>query len=66
MVIQGIVFQLQSLTDKAFLGNMDSIYISALGASQFPFYASMDTLVALASGITLENIQRKEFASGKI
>lgn len=53
MVIQGIVFQLQSLTDKAFLGNMDSIYISALGASQFPFYASMDTLVALASGVII-------------
>ncbi|MDD6038661.1 MAG: MATE family efflux transporter [bacterium] len=53
MVIQGIVFQLQSLTDKAFLGNMDSIYISALGASQSPFIASMDTMVALASGVVI-------------
>ena len=34
LIIQGMVFQLQSLTDKAFLGNLDTVYVSAAGAGQ--------------------------------
>lgn len=53
IVIQGIVFQLQSLTDKAFLGNLDTKYISALGAAQFPYNTTMDTVVALGIGLVV-------------
>ena len=34
LIIQGMAFQLQSLTDKAFLGNLDTAYVSAAGAAQ--------------------------------
>lgn len=53
VIIQGLVFQMQSLTDKAFLGNIDSTYISALGAAQFPFNTTLDSVVALGTGITI-------------
>lgn len=57
IVVQGIVFQIQSLTDKAFLGNIDSKYLSALGASQAPFYTTMDTVFALMTGVVILSSQ---------
>lgn len=63
MIVQGIVLQLQSLTDKAFLGKINSTFISALGASQFPLYASMDTLFALSTGLTI--IVSRMYGAGK-
>lgn len=53
LIIQGLVFQLQSLTDKAFLGNLNTQYLSAIGASQFPLGTTLDTLVALCTGVTI-------------
>lgn len=53
IIIQGVVFQLQSLTDKAFLGHLDSKLISALGSAQFPFYTTMDALVGIGTGVTI-------------
>lgn len=57
IVIQGIVFQLQSLTDKAFLGNLGTKYISALGAAQFPYNTTMDAVVALSTGLVIFTAQ---------
>lgn len=51
--VQGLVFQLQSLTEKAFLGNLDTNYLSAIGATQFPLFSTVDSLVALCTGITI-------------
>ena len=53
MIIQGIVFQLQSLTDKAFLGHLDTKYISALGAAQFPFFMVVESLIAVGTGVVI-------------
>lgn len=53
MIIQGLVFQLQSLTDKAFLGNINTIYISAIGAAQFPLNTTLDSLVAVSTGLII-------------
>ena len=53
MVVQGFVFQIQSLTDKIFLGNIKTIYLSAMGAAQFPLGTTMDTLFAICIGITV-------------
>lgn len=53
IVIQGVIFQVQSLTDKAFLGNINAKYISALGAAQFPFNTTLDSLAALCTGIII-------------
>lgn len=57
IIIQGIVFQIQSLTDKAFLGNVAAKYISALGAAQFPYSTTMDSVVALSTGLIIYTAQ---------
>lgn len=53
IAVQGIVFQLQSLTDKAFLGKIDDKYISALGAQQFPYGTTVTTITALMTGLII-------------
>jgi len=53
LIIQGVVFQLQSLTDKAFLGNLDTKYVSAIGAATLPFNASMDSFAAICTGLVI-------------
>lgn len=53
LMIQGLVFQMQSLTDKAFLGNIDTHYVSAIGAAQLPLTATMDSLVAISTGLII-------------
>lgn len=53
IVIQGLVYELQSLTDKAFLGNLKTEYVSAIGAAQLPLNATMNGLVALSVAITI-------------
>lgn len=63
MVIQGIVFELQSLTDKAFLGRVDDVYIAVAGAVQFPVGTTFSFLVALCTGTTI--IVSQLFGAGK-
>lgn len=63
MVIQGIVFELQLLTDKAFLGRVDDVYIAAAGAIQFPVGATSAFLMALSTGTTI--IVSRLFGVGK-
>ena len=53
MIIQGLVFQLQSLTDKAFLGNVDTLFLSAMGAAQIPFNTTVDSVAVICTGITI-------------
>ncbi len=53
LIIQGFVFQLQSLTDKAFLGNLDTQYVSAVGAAQMPYGTTVDSLVAMSVGLII-------------
>ena len=53
IIIQGLVYELQSLTDKAFLGYLKTEYVSAIGAAQLPLNATMDGLVALSVAITI-------------
>lgn len=53
LIIQGLVFQLQSLTDKAFLGNLDTKYVSAVGAAQMPFYTVVDSMGAITIGLVI-------------
>jgi putative MATE family efflux protein len=63
IIIQRLVFQVQSLTDKLFLGSLDTKYLSALGSSQFPFNTTLDSLVALSTGIVI--IVANAFGAGK-
>ena len=63
LIIQGLVFQLQSLTDKAFLGNLDTKYVSAVGAAQMPFYTVVDSVGAITIGLVI--ILSKLYGAGK-
>ena len=63
LIIQGLVFQLQSLTDKAFLGNLDTAYVSAAGAAQMPYLATMDSIVAISTGLVI--IVSKLYGAGE-
>ncbi len=63
IIIQGLVFQLQAIVDKAFLGRIDTKYLSAVGIAQFPFFASIDALVAICTGLTI--IVAKKYGAGK-
>lgn len=63
LIIQGLVFQLQSLTDKAFLGKLDTGYVSAAGAAQMPYLATMDSIVAISTGLVI--IVSKLYGAGE-
>ena len=63
IIIQGLVFQLQAIADKAFLGKIDTNYLSAVGIAQFPFFASVDALSAICTGLTI--IIAMKFGAGK-
>lgn len=53
IIIQSLIFQLQSITDKHFIGLISTDYISAVGACGCPFYTLEASLLALCSGITI-------------
>ena len=53
IIIQGIVFQLQSLTDKVFLGNIQTKYLSVLGNTMLPYQATLEVVVAICTGLTI-------------
>ena len=53
LMVQGLVFQMQSLTDKAFLGNLDTKYVSAIGSASMPFNACMDSFAAISTGLII-------------
>lgn len=53
IIVQGIVFGLQSMTDKVFLGQLKTEYVSAIGAAQLPLGATIEGVNALAIGITI-------------
>lgn len=63
LMVQGIVFQLQSLTDKAFLGNLDTKYVAAIGSAQGPLVSIADSLVAISMGLTI--IVSRLYGAGK-
>jgi putative MATE family efflux protein len=63
IIIQGLVFQLQSMVDKAFLGKLDTNYLSAVGVAQFPFSSTVDSLMAICIGLTI--IVATKSGSGK-
>jgi putative MATE family efflux protein len=63
IIIQGLVFQLQTVVDKAFLGKIDTNYLSAVGVAQLPFFTSVDALTAICTGLTI--IVAMKFGAGK-
>jgi len=67
IIIQGLVLQIQILIDKAFLGHLNSEYFSAVGNVLFPYFLTIESVHAIATGTTIlvaQNIgAKKEFLS---
>jgi putative MATE family efflux protein len=64
IIIQGLVFQLQAIVDKAFLGKLDTNYLSAVGVAQLPLFTSADALMAVCTGLTI--IVSQKYGAGKL
>lgn len=63
IIVQGLVFQLQTVVDKAFLGKLDTNYLSAVGVAQLPFLTSVDAFTAICTGLTI--IVATRYVAGK-
>ncbi|HOR21571.1 MAG TPA: MATE family efflux transporter [Ruminococcus sp.] len=57
LVFQGLVYQLQTLTDRKFLGNLDIKYLSVVGNTIFPFNITTAVISAFGIGITIKIAQ---------
>lgn len=51
IIIQGMVFQLQNIADKSFLGNLSTDYLTAVGVTQSPFHMTMTIIMSIATGL---------------
>jgi putative MATE family efflux protein len=64
ITVQNIVMHLQLLTDRAFLGNVDPLYLAAIGNVMTPYNALTYFFYSVATGLTIliaQNIGRKDF-----
>lgn len=57
LVFQGLVYQLQTLTDRMFLGNLSIKYLSVVGNTIFPFNITTAVISAFGIGITIKIAQ---------
>lgn len=53
IMVQGLVFQLQSIIDKSFLGNLKTEYLTAIGVTQSPFFMTITIVMAIATGLSI-------------
>lgn len=68
IIVQNIVMHMQILIDRAFLGNLHSRYLAAIGNVMVPFEALMFCFFAAANGLTIliaQNIGAKKMHEAK-
>ncbi len=53
IIIQGMVFQAQTLINRAFLGNLKTEYLSAIGNVSFPYQATLSVVISISTGLTI-------------
>lgn len=53
LIIEQLVYQVQSLTDQAFLGNLETEYVSAVGAAQAPYGVTVNFIFGLSTGLVI-------------
>jgi Na+-driven multidrug efflux pump len=53
IMIQGLVFQLQNIVDKVFLGNLKTEYLTAIGVTQSPFFMTITVIMAIGTGLSI-------------
>ena len=64
IMIQRITHHLMLLIDRAFVGNLDSRYLSAIGNVMIPYNAMTFIFFAIATGLTVlvaQNVGRKDY-----
>ncbi|HOJ77368.1 MAG TPA: MATE family efflux transporter [Bacillota bacterium] len=68
IMIQSIVQHAMILVDRAFLGNLDSRYLAAIGNVMVPYNTSVNFFASLATGLTVlvaQNIGAKNYGQAK-
>jgi putative efflux protein, MATE family len=53
IIIQGMVFQLQTLINRAFLGNLKTEYLAAIGNATTPYQATLAAVTSATMGLTI-------------
>lgn len=69
IIIQSIIQHLMILTDRAFLGNLDSSYLSAIGNVMVPYTTLLFFFFSLSTGLTVliaQNIGAKDIKRAQI
>ena len=69
IIFQGLIFQLQTLINRAFLGNLKSEYLSVLGNVTFPYFTTISILFGISIGTTIvvsQNIGAKKIKEAKM
>src|SRR4030042_1131529 len=69
IIFQGFIFQLQTLINRAFLGNLKSEYLSVLGNVTFPYFTTISILFGISIGTTIvvsQNIGAKKIKEAKM
>ena len=64
IMIQRITHHIMLLTDRAFVGNLDARYLSAVGNVMIPYNAMTFVFFAIATGLTVlvaQNVGRKDY-----
>jgi len=68
IIVQGLIFQLQTLINRAFLGNLKSEYLSVLGNVTFPYFTTISIMFGISIGTTIvvaQNIGAKKMKEAK-
>jgi putative MATE family efflux protein len=69
VILQGLFLQVQILVDRAFLGQLNSQYFSAVGNVMFPYFATIEVLFAISIGATIvisHNIGAKKYDDARV
>ena len=64
IIVQRITHHLMLLIDRAFVGNLDARYLSAIGNVMIPYNAMAFVFFAIATGLTVlvaQNVGRKDY-----
>lgn len=68
IMVQKVTNHFMLLVDRAFVGNLDSRYLAAVGNVMVPFNAMINTFFALATGLTVvvaHNVGRKDYTKAR-
>src|SRR5690554_6687645 len=68
IMVQKITHHFMLLVDRAFVGNLDSRYLAAVGNVMIPYNAMINTFFAAATGLTVlvaHSVGRKDYTKAR-